>query len=41
MEVSRASKQGGSDENMSLVSKTRKGKIKVPNKKNNNEEATS
>ena len=40
-EESRVSKQGGSDENLDLVSKTRKGKGKVPNKKGNNEGTTS
>jgi hypothetical protein len=40
-EESKASKQGGSDENLTLVSQTRKGKGKGSNKKGNSEGATS
>jgi hypothetical protein len=40
-EESTANKQGGSDENLALVSQTRKNKGKGSNKKGNNEVATS
>jgi hypothetical protein len=40
-EVSKASRQGGREENLTLVSQTRKGKGKCSKKKGNSEEAIS